>query len=79
MTAKSVANPSKLRVSTRRQRLRVQDPRPIQIWVLDVRTPSIKAQVQPLAVAASFQAHQDQALLVYVGLAVAPKTAIKVP
>ena len=53
------------RVSEHRRRLRRQGLRPIQIWVPDVRSPSFKleARRQSLAVAASTQAHEDQAFI----------------
>lgn len=53
------------KVRAHRERLRTQGLRPIQIWVPDVRAPSFQRQAhrQSLAVAASAQAHADQAFI----------------
>jgi hypothetical protein len=63
----SVSNPqpSRVKVSEHRARLRAQGLRPIQIWVPDVRAPSFKTEAhrQSLAVAASDHALSDQAFI----------------
>ena len=57
--------PARDRVRQHRQRLRAQGMRPIQIWVLDVRSPefAVAAHDQAAAVAASDQAADDQAFI----------------
>jgi hypothetical protein len=57
-----------------RERLRVQGLRPVQIWVPDVRSPAFRSEAhrQSAAVAASPHAFDDQAVLVFLGLAVSP-------
>ena len=65
MTAASSPKPSRQKVQAHRQRLRAQGLRPIQIWAPDVRAPAFlsEAHRQSLAVAASGQAHEDQAFI----------------
>lgn len=48
-----------------RERLREQGLRPIQIWVLDVRSPAFRSEAhrQSAAVAASAHAREDQAFI----------------
>ena len=57
--------PSRDKVRKHRARLRSLGLRPIQIWVPDVRARSFRTQAhrQSLAVAASAQAHDDQAFI----------------
>jgi hypothetical protein len=54
-----------MKVRKRRERLRKQGLRPIQIWVPDVRSPAFRSEAhrQSLAVAASAQAHDEQAFI----------------
>jgi len=65
MAPASKPKPSRRKVQEHRQRLRSQGLRPIQIWVPDVRAPSFQSEAhrQSLAVAASPQAHEDQAFI----------------
>jgi surfactin synthase thioesterase subunit len=62
MPARPRRKPSRERGRARRERLRRQGLRPIQIWVPDVRAPSFKAKAhrQSLAVANSPHAKADQ-------------------
>ena len=64
MTA-SGPKPVRVKVQEHRERLRAQGLRPIQIWVPDVRAPSFRKQAhrQSQAVAASADAHDDQAFI----------------
>ena len=54
-----------MKVREHRERLRAQGLRPIQIWVPDVRAAAFREQArqQSQAVAASAQAHDDQAFI----------------
>ena len=63
--AATASGPSRDKVRAHRQRLRDQGLRPVQIWVPDVRSPGFAAEArrQCLAVAASAQAADDQALI----------------
>ncbi len=56
---------TRVKVQKHRDRLRGQGLRPIQIWVPDVRAPAFRSEArrQSLAVAASAQAHEDQAFI----------------
>ncbi len=62
MTASRRPTPSRDKVRAHRDRLRRQGLRPIQIWVLDVRSPAFAAEAhrQSLAVARSPHAREDQ-------------------
>ena len=57
--------PSRDKVRAHRERLRQQGLRPIQIWVPEVRSPAIKAEVhrQSLVVADSELEEEDQAFI----------------
>ena len=57
--------PSRDKVRAHRERLRRQGPRPIQIWVPDVRWPVFKAEAhrQSRAVAESPHRDDDQAFI----------------
>ncbi len=59
------SKPSRMKVGAHRERLREQGLRPIQIWVPDVRAPTFRSEAhrQSLEVAASAQAHADQAFV----------------
>jgi hypothetical protein len=61
----SKLRPSRVKVRERRERLRSQGLRPIQIWVPDVSAPSFRAEAhrQSLAVARSARARRDQAFI----------------
>ena len=74
MASNPKSKPSRLKVRQRRERLRRQGLRPIQIWVPDVRAPGFRseAQRQSLAVAASKQAREDQAFIDSVSDTAAP-------
>lgn len=65
MVAASSPKTSRVKVRAHRARLREQGLRPIQIWVLDVRSPAFRdaAHRQSLAVAASAHASDDQAFI----------------
>lgn len=65
MAPVSKRKPSRVKVREHLERLRAQGLRPIQIWVSDVRAPSFRSEAhrQSLAVAASAQAHEDQAFI----------------
>ena len=62
MSARSRSKSSRNKVRAHRQRLRQQGLRPIQIWVPDMRSPSVAAEArkQSLAVARSTHAKADQ-------------------
>jgi len=62
MVSASKPKPSRDKVKAHRDRLRRQGLRPIQIWVLDVRSPAfaLEAHRQSLAVAGSPRAEEDQ-------------------
>jgi len=62
MGARSGSKSTRNKVRARRQRLRQQGLRPIQIWVPDMRSPSFAAEArrQSLAVARSPHASPDQ-------------------
>ena len=53
------------RVQKHRNRLRAEGMRPVQLWVVDVRTPEFvrDARAQASAVAASSNADDDQAFI----------------
>jgi hypothetical protein len=57
--------PSRVKVRERRERLRRQGLRPIQIWVPDVRAPAFRAEAhrQSLAVGSSSLSYADQAFI----------------
>ena len=65
MAPASKSEPSRTKVRQHRERLRAQGLRPIQIWVPDVRSPSFRSEAhrQPMAVAASAHARDDQAFI----------------
>ena len=65
MPLASKPKPSSVKVREHRERLRRQGLRPIQIWVPDVHAPAFRSEAhrQSLAVAASRQAHDDQAFI----------------
>ena len=65
MPSASKPKPSRVKVREHRERLRRQGLRPIQIWVPDVHAPGFRSEAhrQSLAVAASRQAHDDQAFI----------------
>ena len=62
MGARTRSKSSRDKVRAHRKRLRQQGLRPIQIWVLDMRSPAFAAEAhrQSLAVASSPQAEEDQ-------------------
>ena len=70
MTAQENEPTSTRRVRNYRKRMREQGMRPIQMWVMDVRSPSfaVEAHLQSAAVAASDRAEDDQALIDALGL-----------
>lgn len=65
MAKSKSSKPSHDKVRARRERLRRQGLRPIQIWVPDVRSPAFAAAAhrQSLAVAKSRNAAVDQAFI----------------
>jgi hypothetical protein len=65
MTSVSGAKPSRNKMRERRDKLREQGLRPIQIWVPDVRSLSFRAEAhrQSAAIAASAHAADDQAFV----------------
>lgn len=65
MASAGGAKPTRVKVQEHRERLRAQGPRPIQIWVPDVRAPEFREQAhrQSAAVAASAHAAADQAFI----------------
>ncbi len=62
MRARSPSKSSREKVRAHRKRLRQQGLRPIQIWVLDMRSPAFvrEAHRQSLAVAKSSHLNRDQ-------------------
>lgn len=70
MTAQENEPTSTHRVRNYRKRMREQGMRPIQMWVMDVRSPSFAAEAhrQSAAVAASDRAEDDQAFIDALGL-----------
>ena len=70
MTAQENEPTSTRRVRNYRLRMREQGMRPIQMWVMDVRSPSFAAEAhrQSAAVAASDRAGEDQAFTDALGL-----------
>ena len=65
MASETKARAVRLKVRERRERLRAQGLRPIQIWVPDVRAAAFREQAhqQSRSVSASAQAHDDQAFI----------------
>ena len=65
MASVSTPKPSRVKVRQHRERPRHQGPRPIQIWVPDVRAPAFRAEAhrQSLAVASGLHALDDQAFI----------------
>lgn len=65
MASESKPKRSSVTVRERRERLRAQGLRPIQIWVPDVRAPSFSSEAhrQSLAVTASVHSREDQAFI----------------
>ena len=70
MTVQENEPTSTRRVRDYRKRMREQGMRPIQMWVMDVRSPSFapEAHRQSAAVAASDRAEEDQAFIDALGL-----------
>jgi len=69
MKARRSETPAAQRVRAHRQRLRTQGLRPIQIWVLDVRSPEFanQAHLQSVEVACSSHEADDQAFVDAIG------------
>ena len=70
MTAQENEPTSTRRVRNYRKRMREQGMRPVQMWVMDVRSPSFAADahLQSAAGAASDRAEDDQAFIDALGL-----------
>lgn len=70
MSAAAGSRPSRDKVRARRERMRRQGLRPIQIWVPDTRSPTFatEAHRQSLAVARSPHHDEDQAFIDAVSL-----------
>ncbi len=64
MASASSTKPSRIKVRERRERLREQGLRPIQIWVPDVRSPAFRSEAhRQAAAAASAHSRDDQAFI----------------